>query len=153
MVSSERASRSQRERWEAGRAALARKQVGLLLSRSLRARSLVLFDLAMDLFVPPLTYVALAAVGGALASAASWAFWHGAWWSALPSIVAVACVASYVVRGVWLSGVGWRAVPDLAWAPVYMIWKVALALRSTRARAGARQGEWIRTTREGGGES
>jgi cellulose synthase/poly-beta-1,6-N-acetylglucosamine synthase-like glycosyltransferase len=153
MVSSERASRSQRERWEAGRAALARKQVGSLFWRSLRTRSLVLFDLAMDLFVPPLTYVALAAMGGALASVAWCTFGYRAWWPVVPSVVAVVCLAWYVMRGVWLSGVGWRAVPDLAWAPVYMIWKVALAVRSPRSRGGAREGEWVRTTREGGGES
>jgi cellulose synthase/poly-beta-1,6-N-acetylglucosamine synthase-like glycosyltransferase len=151
MVSSERASRSQRERWEGGRFALARKHAGRLFLRSLGVQSLLLFDLAMDLFVPPLTYVTLAAVVGMLASCAWWFLWHGAWWSTVPSLVALFGLAIYVVRGVWLSGVGWRAVPDLAWAPVYMVWKIALALSSRRSRGAARRGEWVRTTREGGG--
>jgi hypothetical protein len=34
---------------------------------------------------------------------------------------------------------------DLAWAPVYMAWKVALASRSSAAR----ETEWVRTPREG----
>jgi hypothetical protein len=108
----------------------------------------------MDLFVPPLTYIALATVAGALGAAAWVAFGHGygAGWSVLPWLAALACLGFYIVRGVWLSGVGWRAVLDLAWAPIYMVWKVALALRSPRSRAGAQEGEWVRTTREGGGD-
>ena len=148
MVSSERASRSQRQRWEGGRLALARKHAGALVSRGLRRRSLLLLDLAMDLLVPPLTYVALATIAGTLASAAWVAFGHGAAWSLVPWVMAVSCLALYIVRGVWLSEVGWRAVLDLAWAPVYMAWKVVLALRSSRTPAGAPKGEWVRTTRE-----
>jgi len=34
-----------------------------------------------------------------------------------------------------------------------MVWKVALALRSRRGRDGAGKSEWVRTTREGGGDS
>jgi 1,2-diacylglycerol 3-beta-glucosyltransferase len=153
MVSSERASRSQRARWEGGRFALARRHGGGLFRQGLRRRSLVLLDLAMDLFVPPLTYVALATFVGTLASALWLAFGHGAVWSAAPWLVAFACLGAYVVRGVWLSGVGFRAVLDLTWAPVYMVWKVALALRSFRTRGGTGKSEWVRTTREGGGDS
>jgi cellulose synthase/poly-beta-1,6-N-acetylglucosamine synthase-like glycosyltransferase len=146
MVSSERASRSQRERWEGGRMALARRQAGRLLAEGLRRRSLVLLDLAMDLLVPPLTYVVLAALGGAVASAAWVAFGHGAWWSLAPWLGALGCLTIYLVRGIWLSGVGWRAVLDLAWAPAYMAWKLVLAVRSPHSS----KAQWVRTTREGG---
>ena len=58
MVASEKASRSQRRRWEGGRALLLRQQGLSLLSEALRKRSALLFDLAMDVWVPPLSLVA-----------------------------------------------------------------------------------------------
>jgi hypothetical protein len=64
----------------------------------------------------------------------------------LPWAVAGAGFGIYVVRGVWLSRVGLRGVLDLAWAPVYVVWKVALSLRPSSAQ----RGEWVRTTREQG---
>jgi hypothetical protein len=51
----------------------------------------------------------------------------------------------YVLRGVWLARVGPRVVLDLLWAPVYMCWKIVLALRSSPSK----NPEWVRTTREG----
>src|SRR5580692_8403475 len=68
MVSSEAASRSQRQRWEGGRWLLARRHAAILLVEGVRRRSLLLLDLAADLLVPPLTYVALAMSGGVVAS-------------------------------------------------------------------------------------
>ena len=53
-----------------------------------------------------------------------------------------ACLVWYVLRGWWVSGVGWRGLPDLLWAPVYIVWKVFLAV------AGRRATEWLRTERE-----
>jgi 1,2-diacylglycerol 3-beta-glucosyltransferase len=148
MVSSERASRSQRTRWEGGRWMLARREGGRLVSEALRRRSLLLLDLAMDLLVPPLTYVALATSAGALVSAV-WIVWgHGSVWVIVPWCAALVGFAMYVVRGVWLSRAGWRGIVDLMWAPIYMIWKVLLALRPSRSR----KDEWVRTTREAGDE-
>jgi cellulose synthase/poly-beta-1,6-N-acetylglucosamine synthase-like glycosyltransferase len=145
MVSSEKASRSQRRRWEGGRMVLARRHAGGLLADGLRGRSLLLIDLALDLLVPPITYVALAAMVGAGASVAWIAFARGPWWTALPWCAALAGFATYVLRGIWLARVGPRVVLDLAWAPVYMVWKVVLAIRSSPSR----EGEWVRTAREG----
>ncbi|HXX68752.1 MAG TPA: glycosyltransferase family 2 protein, partial [Polyangiaceae bacterium] len=68
MVSSERAARSQRRRWEGGRWQLARAHAGSLVREGLRRRSLLLLDLAMDVLVPPLSYVALVTAAGAVAS-------------------------------------------------------------------------------------
>jgi hypothetical protein len=99
----------------------------------------------MDLLVPPLTYVALATFVGLSASITWLLVGRGAWWALVPWSVSMTGLLVYVVRGVWLSRVGPRAVLDLLWAPVYMIWKVALALRASPARATA----WVRTTREG----
>jgi len=162
MVASEKASRSQRRRWEGGRGALARRHAGKLLGAGLSRPSLVLLDLAADLLVPPLTYVAFATILGAVAAAAWVLFGHGAWWVLVPWGAALLGFATYVVRGVWLAKVGPRAIVDLMWAPVYMVWKVALALRpsrSTKARKSAAgqagpaapgdEEEWVRTAREG----
>jgi 1,2-diacylglycerol 3-beta-glucosyltransferase len=144
MVSSESASRSQRRRWEGGRWALARQHGPKLVAAGLRRRSLLLLDLAADLLVPPLTYVALAAALGFAGAGAWYASGRGAWWSLAPWAAAVAFLLVYVVRGVWLARVGPRAVLDLLWAPVYMVWKVMLSLRSSRPK----NPEWVRTERE-----
>ena len=148
MVSSERASRSQRRRWEGGRAVLARRHAATLLAEGLRRRSLLLLDLAMDLLVPPLTYVALATFAGVVASASWVRFGGGSPWVLAPWCAALAGFAVYVVRGIWLAGAGPRTLLALLWAPVYMIWKVVLAVRSPRSSP-AREGEWVRTAREG----
>jgi len=144
MVASEKASRSQRRRWEGGRRALVRQHVPRLLGESLRRRSLLLLDLAADLLVPPLTYVAFATALGTVA-AVSWVLATGApRWIAAPWLAATFFLLLYIVRGVWLARVGPRAVLDLLWAPVYMVWKVVLALRSPSP-----QREWVRTARAG----
>jgi 1,2-diacylglycerol 3-beta-glucosyltransferase len=148
MVSSERASRSQRRRWEGGRSTLARRHGVSLLAEGMRSRSLLLLDLAMDLLVPPLTYVALAVFLGVVASG-SWVWLSGAsLWVMAPWCAALAGFAVYVVRGIWLAGGGFRTLLALLWAPVYMVWKVVLALRSPRSSPSS-ESEWVRTAREG----
>jgi GT2 family glycosyltransferase len=144
MVSSEKAARSQRRRWEGGRWAMT-KQFGVpLLFESLRKRDGVLLDLAMDLLVPPLSYVVLGAVAVAMAAGALSA-WQGQ--VALSAYAAAFCVGSlglYVLRGWWVSGMGARGLLDLMRAPFYVFWKVWLMVAGPRDK----KGEWVRTTRE-----
>ena len=148
MVASEEGSRSQRSRWEGGRLALVREHALPLLREAWRRKSAVLLDLAADLLVPPLTYVVIATCGGT-AVALTWvALGGGAWWAAAPWLLASGLLLVYVGRGIWLARVGPRAIVDLAYAPVYMAWKVALAAR-TSAKRDAPQAEWVRTAREG----
>jgi cellulose synthase/poly-beta-1,6-N-acetylglucosamine synthase-like glycosyltransferase len=153
MVASEKASRSQRRRWEGGRWALARSHAPNLLALGVRRRSLLLLDLAADLLVPPLTYVALGAFAGMALAGLWFALGRGASWAVWPWCAALAGFAIYVARGIWLSGAGPRAIVDLMWAPVYMAWKVVLALRGSRPQApasgDAAAEEWVRTAREG----
>ncbi len=146
MAASEGAARSQRDRWERGRWALARRHARPLLLEGIRRRSLVLLDLAADLLVPPLTYVVLAALAGVVASGVLVGVGRAAWWALLPWSFALFAVALYVGRGVWLAKVGPRAILDLLWAPAYMLWKVGIAMRRSSA---ARGGKWVRTAREG----
>jgi 1,2-diacylglycerol 3-beta-glucosyltransferase len=130
----------QRRRWEGGRAALARRFAGSLLWRGLLRRDRIVLDLAFDLLVPPLSrLVGLALVGSALGLVVAWlggavpaGAW--AWWASL------AALALYVARGLTVSGQGLRGVAALAWAPVFMIWKL-------RAPSGAPL-VWERTPRE-----
>ena len=136
-----RASRSQRERWEGGRLALARRHVPALLRAAIRRRDRVTLDLAADLLVPPLSIlVALTLLGACVALLATRAGADA--WACAPWLMATAGIIVYVVRGVVLSGVGPRALLDLAWAPLYMMWKLTL-FRPFRAR----ERGWVRTTR------
>lgn len=142
MVSTGRSARKQRQRWEHGRLQLIRARARPLLLASLRRLSLVCLDLALDLIVPPLSYVALnAALLLVLAAMLSW--WNMAY---LPWLwVAASCVLSillYVLRGWQLSGVGLRGLLDLAWAPAFLGWKIVSMLRRHDSK------EWVRTDRE-----
>lgn len=142
MVSGEKAARSQRQRWEDGRSQLIRSKTLPLLRASTGPCGAIRLDLALDLLVLPLSYVAVNVTAliilGGLAS-----LWE-------PSLdlwmwLGVACGVSlliYVLRGWQLSGVGMRGLVDLGRAPFYVAWKILLMLRS---RASA---EWVRTKRE-----
>jgi GT2 family glycosyltransferase len=151
MVSSGAASRSQRRRWEGGRWGLATQHAPKLVSQALGTGSLMLMDLAADLLVPPLTYVAFATGAGVMVAAARHWLGGAPGWVLAPWLSALIFFLLYVARGLWLARMGPRVVLDLLWAPVYMVWKVALAVRSSsgdKGRAGGSQ-EWVRTAREG----
>jgi cellulose synthase/poly-beta-1,6-N-acetylglucosamine synthase-like glycosyltransferase len=141
MVSSGAAAATQRRRWELGRARVARALAPSLLLEAIGKRSALLLDLAVDLLVPPLSFLALLIAFGAAAALAlrsvARAAAPGAWlWFA-----SAACVAAYVIRGWHLAGLGIRGARALLWAPFYVVWKTAvLARRSTTA--------WVRTARE-----
>jgi 1,2-diacylglycerol 3-beta-glucosyltransferase len=138
------ASRSQRQRWELGRLSLVRRHGAHLLVEAARRKSLVLADLAADLFVPPLSYVALGSIAGFALAGFRFAAGTGAWWAFLPWCVAVAGIAVYVGRGLWLARPGPRVVLDLLFVPFYVVWKIVVAVRRP-----PRKGEWVRTAREG----
>jgi len=145
MVSSEKASRSQRRRWEGGRAAMMRKFGLPLLGEGLRKGDRVLVDLAMDLLVPPLSWVVLGA-GGLLVASGALSLWQGH--VALATYLAAFNVLSlvlYVFRGWWMSGMGLKGLSALARAPFYVAWKLWLML----SRPEEKKGEWVRTAREG----
>jgi cellulose synthase/poly-beta-1,6-N-acetylglucosamine synthase-like glycosyltransferase len=143
MVATEKESRSQRERWEGGRLQLAKTHLGGLFRDAIAQRSGMLFDLAMDLAVPALTIVVVWTVVGAVVATAL------AVVTKSPGLVAPWAFSAFVLllyvgRGVVLSGSGFRGVLDLAAAPAYIAWKLALSLR----RSSRKKGEWVRTARE-----
>jgi hypothetical protein len=146
MVASERASRSQRERWEGGRAQMAKRHAVPLLKRALAERNLMLADLAMDVLVPPLSVLVAATVAGTAASLALAAV------TRRPNVAMVlfgasgAFLLAYGVRGWQVSGTGARGLASLAYAPGYMAWKATLPLR--RRGKPAADAQWVRTERE-----
>jgi 1,2-diacylglycerol 3-beta-glucosyltransferase len=143
MVSNERSARTQRERWERGRFELMRSKTGPLLRAAISRPSGMCLDLALDLLVLPISYVALniAVLIGVAALAAIWIAPVQPWlW------IGAACALSlvlYVLRGWQLSGIGLIGILDLARAPGFLLWKLRLLLRKRRSDA------WERTDREG----
>jgi cellulose synthase/poly-beta-1,6-N-acetylglucosamine synthase-like glycosyltransferase len=143
MVSSAKSARSQRERWEGGRAALLRRHASNLLKRGLSGNGLLL-DLAADILVPPLSRIAGAAALGTLVATAGSATIADFTASRAAFAASLVAIAAYVLRGWAVSGTGARGLADLALAPWFMVWKLTLARRAP-ARPDA---EWVRTTRE-----
>jgi cellulose synthase/poly-beta-1,6-N-acetylglucosamine synthase-like glycosyltransferase len=142
MVSGEQGARTQRQRWERGRFQLIRAKTSRLLVAAWQRRSLSCLDLALDLLVPPISYVALNIIVLLILGAAAthWLAISQIWlWLAEGSALAVII---YVLRGWYLSEVCWRGAVDLACAPIFLIWKVRLMLSKGRS------GEWTRTERE-----
>ena len=139
---SEKDSRSQRRRWERGRQALVQMHARRLMAEAWRRRKPVLLDLGLDLIVPPLGQLVLAAGAGFMVSGAlSWfglAVAPWVWAAALGGILL------HVARGWQVSGAGIRGLFDLLWAPVYVIWKLTLKMRDK----GRVPQEWVRTKRE-----
>jgi cellulose synthase/poly-beta-1,6-N-acetylglucosamine synthase-like glycosyltransferase len=143
MVSGEKDSRKQRQRWEQGRFQLIKSRTLPLLLQAVRQPSRVCLDLALDLMVLPVSYVYLNV--GLLLVLSLWAA------SQYPTLVpwvwvSVACAFSliiYVLRGWQLSGAGLRGLLDLGRAPFFLAWKLVVMLRGGSSK------EWVRTKREG----
>jgi 1,2-diacylglycerol 3-beta-glucosyltransferase len=136
------AARVQRRRWEVGRFRQIRSRTLPLLRAALQRRSVVCLDLALDLLLLPLSYVALG-VGALLVAALLAAWWHPAfvpwvWFS----IAGVLILVAYVMRGWQLSGIGARGLLDLLGAPAFVIWKLLLMLSRNQPEG------WVRTERK-----
>ena len=142
MVSGEAASATQRQRWEDGRRQLIRARLVPLLKAASRPDGAVCLDLAIDLLVLPLSYVAVNVLA-LIVFAVLALLWDPA--APLWLGLGLACGASltlYVLRGWQLSGVGRRGLMDLLRAPSFVLWKLLLMLRATQSA------EWVRTKRE-----
>jgi glycosyltransferase involved in cell wall biosynthesis len=149
MVTTSAAANTQRRRWEEGRKKLVSDNAWRLLRAGIVARDRVRLDLALDLLIPPLSSIVTGLVIFDVAALGLVA--------ALPAPgVAVTCfsaglgaVGAYVLRGWSLSGTGARGLADLALAPFYVGWKLALRFRKPpRATS-----EWVRTKREASGDA
>jgi 1,2-diacylglycerol 3-beta-glucosyltransferase len=142
MVTSAKASSSQRQRWEGGRAALAGSRGLPLIAQAIARRSAVLLDLALDILVPPLsTLVVWNAAGLTYAIVVRYVFGKDV--SVAIWIANLGAIGVYVLRGWSLSGTGARGLVDLGAAPFYVVWKMLL-----KVRQGDKPSTWVRTARE-----
>lgn len=141
METNGRAAASQRRRWEQGRFQLVRRFAVPLLRRALTQRSRLHLDLALDLLVAPLSWLA---VGTLLLAALALGLgaWSGAYagWLAPPLLCALSLLL-YVLRGWRLSDTGTRGLADLVGAPFFIAWKLLTLLQRQRSQ------EWVRTQR------
>ncbi|MGO9994684.1 MAG: glycosyltransferase family 2 protein [Steroidobacteraceae bacterium] len=142
MVSSAASAGKQRQRWEYGRFQLIRARTLPLLAAAARRRSAICLDLALDLMVLPLSYLALNIGAFLLLSSLASLMDATFRYAVFAAVCCSAVMVAYVLRGWQVSGIGWRGLPALLWAPVFMVWKV-LSLVSRRGTK-----EWVRTDRE-----
>lgn len=140
----ERASRTQRRRWEGGRTRLLMQRAPRLLALGLWKRDPVRLDLAAELLVPPLSTLAAATVLGLMACGALSIWAGGPTEAAWPWAVCAVTLLIHVARGWQISGTGARGLGALAHVPAYLAWKLTLPLR----RATHARGEWVRTARD-----
>jgi cellulose synthase/poly-beta-1,6-N-acetylglucosamine synthase-like glycosyltransferase len=140
MVTTERAARSQRQRWEGGRLELIRNRAPSLLRAAVARRSRVCLDLAFDLIILPLSYVflnvaAVIALGLLGLSSLRAAL-------LVVGLIDFMALAIYVCRGWILSGTGLVGIWDLLRVPVFLLWKILIV------RVQPKPNTWIRTQRE-----
>lgn len=138
-----RTARSQRQRWETGRKAIARAYRAKLLSLGVQRRSGLLLDAALDLLLPPLSTLVVAALAGLLLSGFGSFVLDRPAWTTLPWAASCLLITAYVLRGATLSGLGPRALLDLAWAPLYVAWRIGIRV----VGLGKPRGQWVRTAR------
>lgn len=138
LAATQEGENTQRLRWEGGRWAVVRAEIGRLLRDALRKPSLRNLDILAELLVPPLgLLVSLQAlVLGALL------FVPGPGWM----IVAAGwlLLGVVIVASVPLAGLPLRLLGALVYVPFYVLWKLLLLPRTIIA---SRSKRWIRTAR------
>ena len=136
--------RSQRLRWEGGRFRVLRDLGPLLLRRTVAGRSLIALDGAMEVFVLPLGLLTLVAVGLLLVSGAAAAAGITSGWWPVAFGLAVALIGLHVLAGMWVGRAPTRLYTAVAFAPVYLVWKIVVYLWLV---LGVERNRWIRTDR------
>jgi cellulose synthase/poly-beta-1,6-N-acetylglucosamine synthase-like glycosyltransferase len=137
-------ARRQRGRWEGGSLALLRSHAPRVLRDAFHYRRAALFGLALDLAIPPLALlcllalVAFALVAASVASGAGAGMW-------IAGVLPISCVLVGVFSA-WRSvGRELLGLTQLAFAPLYVLWKVPLYVSMLVRGVPAR---WERTIRE-----
>jgi cellulose synthase/poly-beta-1,6-N-acetylglucosamine synthase-like glycosyltransferase len=135
---------SQRTRWEHGHLGVIFGEAPRLLLESILQRRLTLLALALDLSVPPLALLALQLLLVWLGAMGLYAFTR----AAAPLGLATLGV---VMFGVAVITAWWRfarhvvSLASLAWAPIYVLWKIPLYAKFLVSR----QIDWVRSKRDG----
>lgn len=146
MPTKPRAAESQRDRWERGRYPVIRDYTGRLLAASLRQRSLVPLDAAIDLLVPPfVNLLGIAIVLGLFTVLLQYSLapplgMFTPWWIAI-----VLLGILHVLLGLYAIDAGPSLYKTFFYIPRYVVWKVWLYAKKRSSGT-----EWIRTQREPG---
>ena len=133
---------SQNARWERGRIQLVKQFVPGLLRAAMASRSLVALDAAIEQLIPPLSVpLALGVTSLALGLA-----FQSPLTVALGAFSVVGQVA-YLLAGAALVGAPLSAYRSLAYAPIYLAWKLGLYASALITPGGH---AWVRTARTPG---
>jgi len=140
-----RAAEEQELRWEGGQLHVARTHVPALLSRAVRERRAGLLDVALELSVPPIGYLAaaaavLTATGGVLVATGIVDAWALA-----PAAMAAVAILLYVLLGLRAAEAPASSYRALLGAPRLVLRKVAKAYRLRDFHPE----DWVRTERRG----
>lgn len=137
MPSGERASRTQRARWEGGRFRMIREHAPGLARKVLSGRTRLVEPLLELLLLPLAWHVLLLLLAVAIPFGPSRAV----------GLAGLVLVLVHVLVAIAAGGGGWRDVGALAAAPFYVAWKLTAA--RAIARASRKDSAWVRTGREG----
>ena len=148
-------ARSQRQRWEGGRYRVVRSRAPQLLKALISTGDLRLVGAMFELLQPPLAEQVAGCIG--LSSLAILCVLLGSPLAGIAMMAAgfsVASVLMYVFFGLGLAGAKKETFKALAFAPIYIVWKLVLyavglvsGRRSGKADTGGADAEWVRTSR------
>lgn len=137
------AAAQQQLRWEGGKVYLARTQLPRLIRRALRERRPSMLGVAFDLAVPPLGFLAVAAVGGSLLGAGLSALGFFPSWALAPWLAGLGSIPLMVVIGLKAGHAPRAGYVALLRAPLLLL---AQPLRMYRV-LNFRGDTWVRTDR------
>ncbi len=137
------AAAEQQLRWEGGKLHVAREQIPRLLSLAVRERRPSLLGTAFELAVPPLGFLAAAAIIGTIFAAVAVAAGAASVWLLALWLLALLSIPMYVLVGLVAAHAPASAYRSLALAPVFVLTK----LSHIRRVYGFSAGSWVRTER------
>ena len=148
-------ARSQRQRWEGGRYRVVRSRAPQLLKAVVKTGDLRFIGAMFELLQPPLAEQVAGCIG--ICSLALLCSMLGSPFAGLALIAAgfsVVSILMYVFLGLGLAGAKKETFKALAFAPIYIVWKLVLyaigivsGRRTGKADTGGADAEWVRTSR------
>jgi cellulose synthase/poly-beta-1,6-N-acetylglucosamine synthase-like glycosyltransferase len=133
----------QRQRWEGGFLALARRVAPATLSEGLRRGDARLVIRAIDMCVPPLVLLMGLNIAAAAGAAMFAIFGVTPWWPAALQMSVLALAGVAILASWAFYGRQFLAARTLIAIPFYMLWKLPMYLRIRRGSAD----EWLRAGR------
>lgn len=138
-----RAAAQQQLRWEGGKLHLARARLPGLVARAIRERRPGLLGVAVDLAVPPIGWLAAAALTGTLTAGVLAVVTPVPLWTLTPWLVALCSIPLFVLVGLRAAGAPPSAYRALLRAPLLILRKPLGAAALVRFRGDT----WVRTER------